>query len=213
LFRNTWASPITVALTPACSSRSTCSTRRSCPSPGSRWRPASGRAALNDAFLRTYRRTPSELRRQRRGGASSPADDEVVLRLAFRPPYDWAHTAAFLAARAAPGVERMDGRGYARTLASEAGHALILVRPRERDHALELRVRGAAPGELFHVAAAARRCFDLSADPERIALTLDGDSLLGPLVRQRPGLRIPGAWDPFERRQIRPAGQRGGWRR
>ncbi|HKZ74309.1 MAG TPA: AlkA N-terminal domain-containing protein, partial [Steroidobacteraceae bacterium] len=113
-------------------------------------------------------------------------------------PYDWPHVRDFLAARAVPGVERVDARGYARTVASESGHALVCVRPLEDEDALELRVRGAAPGALFQLSSAARRMFDLAADPARIAASFKGDPLLGPLVKACPGLRIPGAWDPFE---------------
>jgi AraC family transcriptional regulator of adaptative response / DNA-3-methyladenine glycosylase II len=72
------------------------------------------------------------------------------------------------------------------------------VRPIERQHALELCVEGAAPTELFQISAAARRCFDLSADPFLIVAAFDTDRLLGPLVRRQPGRRIPGAWSGFE---------------
>jgi AraC family transcriptional regulator, regulatory protein of adaptative response / DNA-3-methyladenine glycosylase II len=152
---------------------------------------------FNDAIQRTYQRTPSELRRRRSSGPASQGH-EVALRLAFRPPYDWPQVSGFLAARALPGVERVDARGYARALASEGGHALVSVRPLPGESALELRIQGAAPAELFRISLTVRRCFDLSADPARIALAFEADPLLGPLVRQRPGLRIPGAWDTFE---------------
>jgi len=152
---------------------------------------------FNHAFQTTYRRAPRELRRQRRD-ESGIGGDEVVLRLAYRPPYDWNQVRDFLATRALPGVERVDARGYARTVALGGGHAIVCVRALERERALELRVRGAAPGALFQLSCAARRTFDLAADPARIALALRGDSLLAPLVGLRPGLRIPGAWDPFE---------------
>jgi len=121
-----------------------------------------------------------------------------VLRLAYRPPYDWPHMRDFLAARAIPGVERVDARGYARTLACEGGHALICVSALPGEDALELRVRGAPPAALLQLASAARRVFDLAADPARIGVELATDPLVGPLVRQRPGLRIAGAWDAFE---------------
>jgi AraC family transcriptional regulator of adaptative response / DNA-3-methyladenine glycosylase II len=153
---------------------------------------------FNAAFQRAYARSPRELRRQRPAGAAVEKRDEVVLRLAFRPPYDWAHVRDFLATRAVPGVERVDARGYARTVSSRTGHAIVCVRAIDGDGALELRVRGAAPVELFQLSAAARRAFDLAADPARIALAFEPDPLLGPLVERRPGLRIPGAWDPFE---------------
>jgi len=104
----------------------------------------------------------------------------------------------FLAAHAVPGVERVDSRGYARTVASRGGHALVQVRPLEGEDALQLRVRGATPAALFHISSAARRVFDLAADPPRIARGFAADPLLAPLVEERPGLRIAGAWDPFE---------------
>ena len=153
---------------------------------------------FNDAFRKAYRRSPRELRRAQRRGTGTAASDEVVLRLAYRPPYDWGHMQDFLARRALTGVERVDAAGYARTLACPGGHALIAVRALTGADALELRVAGAPPSALLPLASAARRVFDLAGDPARIGAELAADPLLGPLVAQRPGLRIPGAWDPFE---------------
>jgi AraC family transcriptional regulator of adaptative response / DNA-3-methyladenine glycosylase II len=153
---------------------------------------------FNDAFRNTYRRAPRELRRAGLRGARARGSEEVALRLAYRPPYDWAHVQAFLAARAVPGVERVDARGYARTVAWEGRHALICVRALPGEAALELRVAGAPPAALLQLSTVARRVFDLAADPYRIGDELSDDPLLGPLTRARPGLRIPGVWDPFE---------------
>ena len=149
---------------------------------------------FNAAFRQTYRRAPRELRRHR----GRHEGTGVILTLAYRPPYDWIQVRDFLATRAVPGVERVDERGYARTVAVDGGHALITVRPRDGENALELQVRGAPPAALFKLSAAARRMFDVAADPSRIAHAFAPDGLLGPLVKRRPGLRIPGAWDPFE---------------
>jgi AraC family transcriptional regulator of adaptative response / DNA-3-methyladenine glycosylase II len=153
---------------------------------------------FHDAFRNTYRRSPRELRKARRGGAAGNASEEVVLRLAYRPPYDWQHMQEFLARRAIPGVERVDAAGYVRTLACAGGQALIAVRALAGEHALELRVAGAPPSALLPLASAARRVFDLAGDPARIGAGLAADPLIGPLVARRPGLRIPGAWDAFE---------------
>jgi AraC family transcriptional regulator, regulatory protein of adaptative response / DNA-3-methyladenine glycosylase II len=160
---------------------------------------ASGFGSLrrfNDAFQKTYRRAPRELRRAGRRAAG--AAEEVIMRLAYRPPYDWTQVRDFLATRAIPGVERVDASGYARTVVAGGAHAIVCVRPLENENALELRVRGAAAADLFQISAAARRVFDLAADPDSIAASLRSDKLLAPLVKARPGLRIPGAWDPFE---------------
>jgi len=161
---------------------------------------ASGFGSLrrfNYTFQQTYNRAPRDIRRQRRGGIAAADADEVVLRLAFRPPYDWTQVRDFLAARAVPGVERVE-RGYARTVKSGTDQAIVCVRALEHDDALELRVRGAAPTMLFQISSIARRMFDLAADPTRIAVAFKADDLLTPLVKRRPGLRIPGAWDAFE---------------
>lgn len=43
-----------------------------------------------------------------------------------------------------------------------------------------------------------RRLFDLDADIEEIQTVLNGDPLLERQLTLQPGLRLPGAWDPFE---------------
>lgn len=152
---------------------------------------------FNDAFQKTYGRAPRDLRRLRRRGMAAEAG-EVVLRLAFRPPYDWSQVLDFLRVRAVPGVETVDERGYVRTVTTREGHAVVQVRPLDDDNAVELRVRGAAPDDLFHISSTARRMFDLAADPASIAQALHSDPLIGRFVKGRPGLRIPGVWDGFE---------------
>jgi AraC family transcriptional regulator of adaptative response / DNA-3-methyladenine glycosylase II len=57
---------------------------------------------------------------------------------------------------------------------------------------------GGEPPELVTVEPAARRLFDLDADPEAIDGTLASDPVLAPLVREDPGTRLPGATDGFE---------------
>jgi AraC family transcriptional regulator of adaptative response / DNA-3-methyladenine glycosylase II len=153
---------------------------------------------FNDAFQKAYRRPPRELRRDRREPPGRGAGGEVSLALSYRPPYDWNHLRGFLAARATPGVERVDEESYARLIRTDAGHAVIQVRPLAGKDALELRVHGAAATALFQIATAARRVFDLAADPVLLAAGLGSDPLLRPLLRRRPGVRIPGTWDAFE---------------
>jgi AraC family transcriptional regulator, regulatory protein of adaptative response / DNA-3-methyladenine glycosylase II len=152
---------------------------------------------FNDAFQKTYARAPRDIRRLRRGGVAGGAG-EVALRLAFRPPYDWAQVLGFLRVRAVPGVEHVDDRSYRRTVATRDGFAVVQVRPLENEQGLELRVCGAAPEALFQISSAARRMFDLAAEPAGIVQALHADPLLARLVKSRPGLRIPGVWDAFE---------------
>ena len=161
---------------------------------------ASGFSSLrrfNDAFQRAYRRPPSAIRRLRHADAP-PAREEVALRLAFRPPSGFDDLLRFLAARAIPGIERVDADGYARTVALPSGPAAVAVGPVRGRSELSLRVVGAPATALLPLTTRVRRVFDLASDPATIGAALRGDPLLGPLVRRRPGLRIPGAWDAFE---------------
>ncbi len=150
---------------------------------------------FNDVCQRTYGRSPRQLRRRPRLGTSS---DEIVLTLAFAEPFDWPQLLGFFSARAIPGVERVDGDAYLRTVATLEGYAVVRVTHRPASRALELCVSGATPRSLLTIATTARRVFDVAADPDRITRALSGDPLLGLLAKRRPGTRVPGAWDPFE---------------
>src|SRR4051812_15799142 len=67
---------------------------------------------FNAAFQRVYRRAPRDLRRLR--GVSD--SDEVILRLSYRPPYDWAQVVDDLRKRACPELEHVDAGEYSRSL-------------------------------------------------------------------------------------------------
>src|SRR4051812_2768718 len=91
---------------------------------------------FNSEFRQTYKRAPRELRKHLRGRGKSSADDAIKMTLAFRPPYDFAHIYRFLAARALRGVERVDDRGYWRTIHTSTGGGVINVRPLPSEAAL-----------------------------------------------------------------------------
>lgn len=153
---------------------------------------------FNDAFLISYRVSPSNFRRQSSASAGERGAADVRLRLAYRPPYDWMQVLSFLSERAIGGVEAFDGSEYVRALRTASGHALIRVRRAKNEDALELRISGARPADLMPIVSSVQRMFDLTADPARVAEALHRDPLLRPLIERRPGLRIPGVSDPFE---------------
>ena len=59
-------------------------------------------------------------------------------------------------------------------------------------------VAGGAPDAVAAATAVGRRWLGLDADPAPGVAALAGDPVLGPLVRARPHLRVPGSTDPFE---------------
>ena len=167
---------------------------------------ASGFGSLrrfNTLMKATYGCAPRELRRRNMPAVAAAASTDDALatltcRLAYRAPYDWPQLARFLRGRAIPGVEVADDDHYARTLALPGGRAGFLrVAPGAGDWLdLELRLPE-LPGAIVLVARA-RRMFDCGADPAAIAEHLACDAALKPLVKRRPGLRLPSAFDPFE---------------
>jgi AraC family transcriptional regulator of adaptative response / DNA-3-methyladenine glycosylase II len=115
----------------------------------------------------------------------------------FGGPLDWDSMLGYLAARAIRGVEAVSAGVYRRTIAIRGAPA-----------AMEVALAG--PGRLQatadlpdghgldNVVEATRRLFNLDLDVAAANARLCGDRLLAPLIAARPGLRVPGVWDPFE---------------
>jgi len=102
----------------------------------------------------------------------------AIMREGYRTPFDWNGLLTWLGARAIPGVEAIDDNTYIRG---------------------DVRVWHEGDGVYTNgEAQRVRRVFDLDADPAAIHAVLKRDRMLAPLLRKRPGVRVPGAWDPFE---------------
>jgi AraC family transcriptional regulator, regulatory protein of adaptative response / DNA-3-methyladenine glycosylase II len=153
---------------------------------------------FNREFKRIFRGTPSQ---QRADGRFSPgrlgADGGLALRLWFTGPLDWEAMTAFLAARAVPGVEYVDRSVYRRTIMVDGEPGAVELSPGDGDY-LSFRVHLPRWETLMHVAARARKIAGLDEDPAGSPRPLAADPVIGPLVAARPGVRVPGCWDPFE---------------
>jgi AraC family transcriptional regulator of adaptative response / DNA-3-methyladenine glycosylase II len=162
---------------------------------------ASGFASVrrfNDAMHKTFRRSPTELRRARRRGATAEGPGVLTLRVPYTTPYDHPQVLAFLRVRATPGVELVGLSSYARTLTTAAGPAILEVSPSTEGAWLDLRLHGPVSRELFSITERVRALFDVAVDPRAVGEHLARDPVLADLLRSRPGLRVPGAWDGFE---------------
>ena len=120
------------------------------------------------------------------------------LELGFTPPYDWKSINDFLAARAIPGIEVVDGERYRRTITMNGQNGIIEIAPVDSGRALAASIQFPEKAARPAIVGRIRRMFDLDADPGPIAAHLGADSVLEPLIAARPGLRVPGAWDGFE---------------
>ena len=151
---------------------------------------------FNDAIREEFGMTPSAVRGSRE--LLDVQGDGYVLHLPCRAPYDWDSLLTFLAERAIPGVEEVLDGVYRRTFAHEGRQGVVEVRHDARRRGLEARVRVVEPHALLPVLNRLRSLFDPDTDTAATDWALRKNPALGPTVRRHPGLRTPGAWDPFE---------------
>ncbi|WP_226645914.1 DNA-3-methyladenine glycosylase 2 [Microbulbifer variabilis] len=155
---------------------------------------------FNGVFKQIYQRTPSEVRREGSGDQLKPGiATQVRLYLDYRPPLDWPQLLSFLGARALKGVEQVDGEVYSRSIALDGCRGSIRVTNDAERNRLMVEISGQEGGAgLYLLNQRLRRLFDLDADIEEIQTVLNADPLLERQLTLQPGLRLPGAWDPFE---------------
>ncbi|HTY94852.1 MAG TPA: AlkA N-terminal domain-containing protein [Steroidobacteraceae bacterium] len=151
---------------------------------------------FNEVFLALFGRPPGALRRLAGPEVAAGDQGELSVLLRYKPPYDWPAILGFLEQRAIAGIEHVAAASYSRSIAIDGVQGLISVRP--AGHALRVSIRISRMAALPNIIARLRRQFDLAADPSSIAAQLKSDPMLAPLLKQRPGLRVPGAWDGFE---------------
>jgi AraC family transcriptional regulator of adaptative response / DNA-3-methyladenine glycosylase II len=152
---------------------------------------------LNRACQEIFLAPPTELRARRRRNDRLAADGGLALRLPFRGPLDWPALLGYFAGRAIPGVEHVRDGAYRRTIVVDGDPGVLELTGGDDDH---LVLRGHLPHweGLIHVVERARRMVNLDVDVAAANAHLADDPAIGPLVRDWPGLRPPGTWDPFE---------------
>ncbi|WP_141855026.1 bifunctional transcriptional activator/DNA repair enzyme AdaA [Kribbella jejuensis] len=161
---------------------------------------ASGFGSLrqfNRAMREIFRASPRELRERRRRSDRLIADGGLVLRLPYTPPYDWDAMCTFLAERAIPGVEAVYDGVYRRTISLDGSPGMLEIGPGGDDYLL-LRAHLPFWEGVIHVVDRAARLVGLDCEPVLARALLASDPELGPLVAERPGVRVPGAWGLFE---------------
>jgi AraC family transcriptional regulator of adaptative response / DNA-3-methyladenine glycosylase II len=150
---------------------------------------------FNAAFQEAYRLAPRDLRKR----LPATTSEALVLRLGYRPPFDFGGMLSFLRDRALPGLEVVDAVSYARVFGTAQAPGWLRVSAWENgEPALRLEVHGAPANALLPLVTRVRRMFDLDADPASIHAHLAQDPRLRELLARFAGLRLPGAWDGFE---------------
>lgn len=124
---------------------------------------------------------------------------KLPLRLGYRPPFAADALLSFLSARAVPGLEEVHDGTYRRGVQTTDGRvAIIAMTPRPAEGCVTVDAPAADMPDLQGLDNAARRAFDLDADPRVIDAALARDAELASLVHRTPGMRVPGTFDAFE---------------
>jgi AraC family transcriptional regulator of adaptative response / DNA-3-methyladenine glycosylase II len=151
---------------------------------------------FNDTVREVYAATPTELR-GRRGGTTTSGT--IATRIGVREPFAGAQLLDFLALRAVRGVEAVGEGWYERSLALPHGPGVVRVHLVDRPPGcVPCRLTLADARDLAPALERTRRLLDADCDPVAVDEQLGADRHLAPLVRRRPGLRVPGHVDGVE---------------
>ncbi len=148
---------------------------------------------FNDTVREVYAASPSDMRAAK---SPSPAGGPLTVRLACREPFDGDALLAFLAVRAVPGVESVEGATYRRSLRLARGLGVVSITVCGAAVTCALTLDDVADAQA--AVQRTRRLLDLDCDPATIRDHLGAHALLAPLVEKRPGLRAPGHPDGTE---------------
>jgi AraC family transcriptional regulator, regulatory protein of adaptative response / DNA-3-methyladenine glycosylase II len=155
---------------------------------------------FNALFHSRYALSPTKLRRSTKRSNHVERPEVLELRLSYRPPLAWNELLEYLGRRAVAGVERvnLEQQSYSRTVAVGERLGWVIVRSSASKDCLDVTLPAALAEVSWPILTRLRALFDLDANPASIDGHLGTDPLLGPSVRNHPGLRVPGAWNTFE---------------
>ena len=158
---------------------------------------------FNDTVREVYDATPTDLRGRRSRTGPTLTAGSFSTRVGVREPFAGAELLGFLEARAVPGVEAVGPdhgpQWYERSLALPHGPGVIRIQLVDRPPGqVPCRLTLADARDLAPALERTRRLLDADADPIAVDAHLASDPVLAPLVRRRPGLRVPGHVDGTE---------------
>ncbi len=163
---------------------------------------ASGFASVrqfNDTVKEVYAATPSRLRTTAGSRRSSGTSGTIRTRIAVREPFAAQDLHHFLAVHAVAGIEATGPGWYERSLRLPHGPGVVRLDLGDRPTGQVLCAFTLTDArDLAAVTERTRRLLDADCDPVAVDEALAEDPVLAPLIRARPGLRVPGQLDGVE---------------
>ncbi len=121
---------------------------------------------------------------------------QVSLNLELTQPYDWSSLTKFFSARVIPGVDHVVANSYSRTISMGRSTGSVSMTSTAKALSAQVHINRSFDERL--ITEKVRRLANTQAPISKIRKHLTCDKILVPLYRKRPGLRVPGVWDPFE---------------
>lgn len=128
---------------------------------------------------------------------ATPGTGREIL-VAYVQPYCFQQLLDHLRPRTTPGVEHVEGNTYSRVTFRAGIPRVLQVEDADDGHHLKVTVTSPSDDDLIEDLECLRYLFAVDEDPSFAVTHLSQDPLIGRLVAERPWVRVPRCWDPFE---------------
>lgn len=153
---------------------------------------------FNETFKDRYNLTPSAIRKRTTNEGEKVEPKVLQLKCGFRTPYDWDHIVSYFNGRSAHGAELVHKGIYYRTVQIDKYKGWISVALSKKDKHLSIQISYSLHPVVSVIITRIKRQFDVHANPLQINKQLGTDPVLRKRIENNPGLRSPGAFNPFE---------------
>jgi AraC family transcriptional regulator of adaptative response / DNA-3-methyladenine glycosylase II len=146
---------------------------------------------FNDAFKKRFDQAPSDIRKFKN------KSNIQCIHLRYRPPFSWQQMLSYFEFRCLPEIERVTDTSYERLFIHNGIQGWMRASLAD-NHEIKVEFIVEKNIPILELVSKAKKLFDLDADPLRIETDLASDRALKPLLKNHPGIRIPGCWNNFE---------------
>jgi AraC family transcriptional regulator of adaptative response / DNA-3-methyladenine glycosylase II len=153
---------------------------------------------FNDAIKKSFGMSPTEFRKKHGAAGRLTQRLPINIRLGYRPPYDWNLLVSYLDYRAIPGVESVHEGTYSRTISLGQTKGMLHIHNKPAAASIYARFELDQPVALAPAVQKVRDIADIDCRPDAVIDGLGEDPVIGPLIRNTEGVRVPGCWDIFE---------------
>jgi AraC family transcriptional regulator of adaptative response / DNA-3-methyladenine glycosylase II len=147
---------------------------------------------FNSCFKEQLQLTPTAVRKS----TCDSLPNSIVLKLYYRPPFNWAHMQGLLKARAVEKIEWCTEQGYGRTFDWLGSSGQFTATHVAKNNMFNVEIELNDMKQLKSIVNNIRRILDLDVD--MLMVEHDIQQCFVPSFNINPGIRLPGIWSIFE---------------